>query len=139
MGHKLTSEGLKADPDKIKDIVEMQPPRNRNEVQTFNVMVTYLSRFLPHLSTVIEPLRRLTHKDAVWKWHSEEEMAFKKTKELVTSDEILGYYAKDKPLYLQCDASQSGLGSVLLQDGKPICYARRALTPTENNYAQIEK
>ena len=42
-------------------------------------------------------------------------------------------------LTLQCDASQAGLGAVLLQEGAPICYASRALTSTEKNYDQIEK
>lgn len=40
---------------------------------------------------------------------------------------------------LQCDASVSGLGACLLQDGHPIAYASRALTPAETNFAQIEK
>ena len=40
---------------------------------------------------------------------------------------------------LQCDASQSGLGAALLQNGQPVAYASRALTDTETRYAQIEK
>ena len=139
LGHKITSEGLKADPNKINSIVKMKAPSNVTEVQRFNGMVNYLARFLPHLSTIIEPLRRLTNKNVEWSWGSEQEAAFKKVKELVTSDQLLGYYAQDKPLYLQCDASKSGLGCALLQDGRPICYASRALTLTETKYAQIEK
>ena len=49
------------------------------------------------------------------------------------------YYAPSKPLKLSCDASKSGLGTVLLQDDIPIAYASKALTPTQSNYAQIEK
>ena len=139
LGYKITSEGLKADPNKIKAIVDMKAPRDVKEVQRFNGMVNYLARFLPHLSTTIEPLRRLTNKDVEWSWGSEQEAAFKKIKELVTSDQLLGYYSQEKPLYLQCDASQSGLGCALLQDGRPICYASKALTLTETKYAQIEK
>ena len=139
LGHKITPEGLKADPNKIKAIVEMKAPSNVKEVQRFNGMVNYLARFLPHISRMIEPLRRLTNKNVEWTWGSEQETAFKKIKELVTSDQMLGYYTQDKPLYLQCDASQSGFGCALLQDGRPICYASRALTSTETKYAQIEK
>ena len=40
---------------------------------------------------------------------------------------------------LKCDASQRGLEAALLQEGKPIAYASRAMTNTEANYAQIEK
>lgn len=52
---------------------------------------------------------------------------------------LLKYYEPDKPLALQCDASEKGLGASLLLDGKPIAYASRVLTSTEMNYAQIEK
>jgi hypothetical protein len=40
---------------------------------------------------------------------------------------------------LQCDASELGLGATLMQNDQPIAYASRALTKTEQNYAQIEK
>lgn len=52
---------------------------------------------------------------------------------------VLSYYDPDKELHLQIDASKSGLGAVLLQDLKPIAYVSKSLTPTEENYAQIEK
>lgn len=46
---------------------------------------------------------------------------------------------KKKKTVLQCDASMSGIGVCLLQEGHPVAYTSRALTPTETNYAQIEK
>ena len=52
---------------------------------------------------------------------------------------ILRYYNLREKVTIQCDASQHGLGAVLLQGGQPVAYASRALTPTEENYAQIEK
>ena len=58
---------------------------------------------------------------------------------LIASAPVLSYYKLDKPLELQCDSSQSGLGVVLMQDRHPIAYASRALTETESRYAQIEK
>ncbi|XP_064081464.1 uncharacterized protein LOC135198030 [Macrobrachium nipponense] len=51
----------------------------------------------------------------------------------------LQYYDPNLDLVIQCDASQNGLGSVLLQCGKPIAFASRALSETEKRYAQIEK
>ena len=47
------------------------------------------------------------------------------------------FYNVDKPVYVQVDKSQHGLGADLLQDNGPIEYASRALSPTEQNYAQI--
>ena len=60
-------------------------------------------------------------------------------KKFLTEAPVLKYYDVSKSVTVQCDASQSGLGAVLLQDGQPICYASRALTDTEMRYAQIEK
>ena len=54
---------------------------------------------------------------------------------------ILRYYKLREKVTIQCDASQHGLGAVLLQGEQPVAYASRALTPTEENYfyAPIEK
>ena len=60
-------------------------------------------------------------------------------KRAVTSTPILRYYNLKEEVTLQCDASQSGLGAALMQDGQPVACASRALTPTENHYTQIEK
>ena len=46
---------------------------------------------------------------------------------------------REKDLVIQCDASEGGPGAALLQDGRPMAYASRALTAAERNYAQIEK
>ena len=43
------------------------------------------------------------------------------------------------PLTLQVDASSTGLGAALIQEDRPIAYALKALTPTQERYAQIEK
>ena len=60
-------------------------------------------------------------------------------KNFLTEAPVLKYYDVSKPVTVQRDASQSGLGEVLLQDDHPICYAFRALTDTEMRYMQIEK
>ena len=60
-------------------------------------------------------------------------------KQLITNHPVLRYYDVSKEVTLQCDASQSGLGAALLQEGQPVAFASRAFTATEKNYAQIEK
>ena len=94
---------------------------------------------MPKLADVMEPIRRLTRKDAEWSWSEEQELAFKEVKQLATEAPILSYFDPTCPLEVQCDASQKGLGAALMQRGKPIAYISRALTPTEQRYAQVEK
>ena len=60
-------------------------------------------------------------------------------KAAVTNTPVLRYYNLEEEVTLQCDASQSGLGAALMQNGQPVAYASRALTSAETRYAQREK
>ena len=72
-------------------------------------------------------------------WGKKQDEAFTEVKTKVTQASVLAYYDCKKPLQIQCDASMKGIGSVLMQDGRPISFASKALTPTESRYAVIEK
>ena len=139
MGHVLTSNGVKIDPEKAKAVQDMPKPEDVEGIQRVNGFVNYLAKFLPHVADVMEPLRRLTRKDVEWQWAEEQDKSFEEVKKLVTAAPILSYYDPKEELVIQCDASQKGLGAALLQKGKPISYASRTLTDTETRYAQIEK
>ena len=138
-GHRLTPEGLKPDPEKIKAILAMQPPQSIQQLQSFNGMVNYLKRFSPVLLELTEPLRKLQKSDTVWTWESEQQTAFEKTKTALTTLPVLAYFDKNKEHIIQTDASKTGLGAVLLQEGQPIVYASRTLTDTECRYSNIER
>ena len=139
MGHLLTSTGVRVDPMKVKAIVEMPRPNNKKVVERLLGTVQYLSRFLPKLSDVAKPLRQLTEKEVVFTWQQQQEHAFTLIKDLVTSSPVLKYYNIKEEVTLQCDASETGIGAALLQAGQPVAYTSRALTKTEQQYAQIEK
>lgn len=139
IGHRLTSEGLKIDPEKVRAVQEMPRPADIKGLQRLLGMVNYLAKFCPHLSDSCEVLRQLTHKDVIWEWTDIQETAFVKIKEMIASAPVLKYYNPTEDLTLQCDSSETGLGAALLQVGQPIAYASRALTSTERGYAQIEK
>ena len=62
-----------------------------------------------------------------------------RVKEMIVSAPVLAYYDVNKPVVIQCDASQSGLGAALLQDERPVACSSLVMTQTEQNYAQIEK
>lgn len=138
-GHILTSEGVRADPDKINSILQMNPPKDVPSLLRFLGMVTYLTNYLPSLASAAEPLRRLTNKDEPWAWNEEQEEAYQQLKRMVTSAPILRYFDMQKDVVIQCDSSSVGLGAVLLQDGHPVVYASKTLSATERKYAQIEK
>lgn len=138
-GHILSKDGVKADPNKITSILNMKEPENREDVLRFLGMVTYLGKFLPNLSTVAEPLRKLTHLSSDFVWSSEVITAFNKLKQMVTETPILRYFDSEKPVVIQTDASSFGLGCVMMQDDGPVGFGAKALNATQRNYAQIEK
>ena len=138
-GHVICSDGLKADPAKVSAILNMPRPTNRAELETLLGMITYLTKFQRNLSEITSPMRALLHKDVEFSWQSEQADAFHKVKTALTQTPVLSYYDRSKPVRLQVDSSSKGLGACCMQDGKPIAYASKTLTPTEVGYAQIEK
>ena len=135
----LTSECVKQDFEKVRAVQEMEAPRNVSELQTFMGFITYLAKFLPNLSEVSAPLRSLLQTEVEWHWDSEQENSLVALKKLVTDTPVLSYYDPKKPLVLTVDASSKGLGTAVVQEGRPIAYASPALTSSQQNYAQIEK
>ena len=138
-GYILSSEGHRADPEKVRAITNMSHPENITELRRFCGMVNYLAKYIKDLASTMEPLHQLTRKDTIWEWRPEHEAAFRMTKEALVTAPTLTFFNGKKATVLQCDASQYGLGAAILQDGRPVAYASRAMTTTEKNYAQIEK
>ena len=62
VGHVLSKEGLKADPEKIRAVKEMKPPENAKELKTFLGFIQYLGKFMPNMATESAPLRELLKK-----------------------------------------------------------------------------
>lgn len=139
LGHTISASGMKAHEGKVQAIREMPVPNDAQGVKRFCGMVQYMARFLPDLSIILRPLRELTKQGAEWKWSEECAHAFETIKSNLMKAPVLAYFSPDKQIVLQVDSSKDGLGVVLLQDGKPIEYASRSLTPAEQNWAQIEK
>ena len=110
----------------------MPPPTDMEGVQRLNGFVNYLAKFLPKLSETMEPIRQLMRNDVPWNWAAAQQQAFEDVKKLVTNAPILSYYDSKKPLMIQCDASEKGLGAALLQEGQPIAFASRALILLES-------
>ena len=139
MGHVISNEGLKPDPDKVSAIKNMPKPTSNSEVQTLLGFVNYLSKFLPKLSDVSAPLRELTISRAKFTWARQHDEAFATIQQLVIQHPVLKFYNEEEEATIQTDASDKGLGAVLLQNGQPVAFASRTLSKTEQRYATIEK
>jgi RNase H-like domain found in reverse transcriptase/Reverse transcriptase (RNA-dependent DNA polymerase) len=139
MGHELTQTGIKPDIRKIDAINQMPPPVDKAGVSRLIGMATFLARYTKDFSTVTAPLRELLKTENEFVWNDTHQMSLDALKKILTAQPVLQYYDPKKPLTVQCDSSQSGLGACLLQDGKVVEYASRSLSSAEVMYAQIEK
>ena len=130
--------------EKVKALQEVPTPKNVTELKSFLGMLSYYSKFLPNLSTELAPLYKLLQQSVPWKWNTEQQKAFDRSKQLLTSSQLLVHFNPDLEIILACDASDYGIGAVLshrMPNGceKPIGFVSRTLTKAEKNYSQLEK
>ena len=161
-GNIVTNKGIRPDPSKVKAIKDWPVPNCLKDLQSFLGAVNFLSKFIPKLSKLRLPLQGLCKKDVDFVWSKTHQEAFNTIKDAICEEALLSYYDKDKPIFIEVDASGQGLGAVLLQgdishadasicnqtDGnylllrdrlKPIDYASKSLSEAEKRYSNIER
>ena len=139
LGHIVSNEGLRADPEKINDIQHLQRPVNKKGIERFLGSINYLRKFIDNLSELTHPLRLLLQSGTDFKWEDNQESSFQILKQKLSDLPLLKYYDVNKLNVLSADCSSHSIGAVLFQDGCPIAYASKALTSTQQSYPQIEK
>lgn len=143
LGHVISPNGVEPDPDKIAAVRNTPAPKNVAEVRSFLGLANYYKRFVRGFSEIAQPITRLTHKDVSFLWTHECEHAFNRLKTALTSAPILAFPHFGLPFELHTDASDIGIGAVLVQhvDGKEhvIAYFSQALSRSERNFATGDK
>ena len=136
LGHRLDADGIHATDDKIQAITEAPAPRNLQELRSFLGLLNYYGRFIPKLSSLIQPLHRLLQQNVKWKWSKDCDEAFQSAKAKIISPNVLVHYDATLPIRLAGDASAYGVGAVIshvMNDGseRPIAFASRTLYTAE--------
>ena len=144
LGHRIDQHGLHPLKEKVQAMQDAPSPSSVTELRAYLGLLTYYSKFLPNMASVLAPLYKLLRKDTPWKWTEAEEKAFCASKDLLTSSALLVHFDPELDLVLMCDASSYGVGAVLahrMPDGSecPIGYASRSLSASQRNYSQLEK
>jgi hypothetical protein len=97
-------------------------------------MAGYYRRFIPDFSKIVKPITSLLKNDTKFNWSSRCNEAFEQLKVLLTTAPVLAQPDIEKPFDVYYDASGSGLGCVLMQEGRVIAYASRQLCWHEEHY-----
>ncbi|WVZ84046.1 hypothetical protein U9M48_031122 [Paspalum notatum var. saurae] len=134
LGHILSAKGVAVDPSKVEDVLNWKQPQTVTEIRSFLGLAGYYRRFIKDFSKIAKPMTALTQKNAKFAWSPKCEEAFGTLKKLLTSAPVLAQPDITKPFDVYCDASGSGLGCVLMQEGRVIAYASCQLRKHEVNY-----
>ena len=134
LGHIVNSEGIHVDPSKIEAVKNWKAPTTPSEIRSFLGLAGYYRRFIANFSKIAKPLTMLTQKNKKYEWGDEQEVAFQTLKDSLCNAPILTLPDGPDDFVVYCDASNQGLGCVLMQRGKVIAYASRQLKVHEKNY-----
>ena len=145
IGHRL-SEGVKGlHDDNVRKIMEAARPTTKKQVRAFMGLANYYREYVPNFAAVTVSLTDLLKKRQpnALKWEEPQERAFQTVRTLLTSRPILRLRDPKRTFILRTDASNDGVGAVLMQvhDGKPypVSYGSKKLTAAERKYSTIEK
>ena len=145
LGHCVGQGELRPVQDKVNAVQNAPRPKTKKQLRSFLGLVGYYRRFIPNFAAIAAPLTDRTKKGepTVVTWGDAEEMAFKTLKKKLEKEPILHLPDLTLPFILRTDASDVGIGAILLQerDGKkfPIAYASRKLLPREQRYSVMER
>ena len=145
LGHQVGSGRLCTNPDLLKKIQDADRPQNKKQIRSFLGLTGYYRRFVPNYAQIALPLTDLTRKGQPNKlqWEEPQENAFLTLKSLLVQPPILHLPDLNKTFVVRTDASDVGLGAILLQEHQgilhPIAYASKKLAPRERNYSTIER
>jgi hypothetical protein len=130
----VSSEGITVDPSKVKEVMDWKPPTTMFEVWSFLGLADYYRMFILNFSKIAKPVTELLKKENKYVWSDACDEAFKLLKKLLTTSPVLAQPDIDKPFDVYCDASSTGLGGVLMQQGRVISYSSRQLRRHEEHY-----
>jgi hypothetical protein len=139
LGHVVSGDGIRPDPAKLEVLKEIRPPRTLSELQSLMGFLNFLGRYIPQFATLAEPIRRVQSKRVLFDWSTEQQQAFEVIRQHLLTAPVLAPFDPAAPLTVATDASNTGLGGVLLQHGQPVMFVARSLTAAESRYAAIEK
>jgi hypothetical protein len=134
LGHIINKEGLAMDPKKVADILNWKAPTDARGIKSFIGMAGYYRRFIEGFLKIVKPRTALLGNKVEFKWTQKCQEAFEALKEKLTTAPVLVLPDVHKPFSVYCDACYTGLGCVLMQEGRVVAYSPRQLKVHEKNY-----
>jgi hypothetical protein len=138
LGHVLSGSGVATDPSKIEDITNWETPTTIKQLRQFLGLTGYYRRFIKGYASICRPLHDALKKNA-FHWSDEQHKAFLTLKTVMSTPPVLALPNFTLAFTLETDASGTGLGAVLMQQGRPLAYFSKALGPKAATLSIYEK
>jgi hypothetical protein len=121
--HIINKDGLAVDPKKVADILNWKASKDARGIKSFIGMAGYYQRFIEGFSKITKPMTALLANKVEFKWTQKCQEAFEALKEKLTTTPVLVLPDVHKPFSVYCDACYTGLGCVLMQEGRVVDYS----------------
>ena len=149
LGHVVSEAGITVDPEKIRAVVDWPVPKNVHDIRVFIGFCSYYRRFVRGFSSIVGPLTHLLEAEVKFEWTEECMDAFKKLKEILTSQAVMAYPKDSGLLILDTDASGTGVGATLSlmqfcektgrEEERPIAHASKSMNKAQRQYCVTRK
>ena len=143
LGHIISKNALKADPEKIKAVQNFPVLQNQTDVKSFLGLSSYYRRYIKNFAMIARALHKASETKSSFTWTEETQEACECLKKHLSSTPILAFPDVKEPFNLYTNASLTAMGAVLaeVQDGeeRAICYASTAFSKSRTNYSATER
>lgn len=145
LGYIVSQEGIKPDPEKVAAIENYPAPKTVKDVRRLIGLTGWYRRFIPNFATITAPITNLVKKKSCTKieWTSEAQDALDQIKVVLTSAPILANPNYDQPFIIQTDASDTGMGAILVQgegeEERVVAFWSQKLSSAQRKYQTTER
>ena len=139
LGQVVGRDGIKPNPAKVQVLLEWPAPTNVHDLRCFLGLAQYFSKFIPGYASMTTCLQALLRKNAIWQWTDTCENAFQDVKSAMMHPPVLALPDDNLQFEVVTDACITGVGAVLLQQGRPIAFIGRRLLPAETRYTTTDQ
>jgi hypothetical protein len=135
----ISEQGVATCPDKIQAVAEWSQPQSVKELRSFLGLAGYYRKFVKQFGIIAWPLTKLLRKGTVFQWTQEREVSFQTLKKALVEAPVLALPDFSQPFCIETDASDMGVGVVLMHGKHPIAFISKTLGPKLKGLSTYEK